>query len=111
MDGVEASRIIEATLKEISKQHGIELTTLSEAHRPILMALREEVAGKLAIAEKRRNSYWIVMITLFVVVAVFLFWLGIFVKAFGDLYVGGLCSVFARGLRFDCLGCVVKKTS
>lgn len=52
MDSVEASRIIEATLKEISKQHGIELTMLREAHRPILVALREEAAGKLAIAEK-----------------------------------------------------------
>lgn len=65
----------------------------------------------LAIVIAGFIAYWIVMITLFVVVAVFLFWLGIFAKAFGDLYVGGLCSVFARGLRFDCLGCVVKKTS
>ena len=52
MDGVEASRIVADTLRKISMQFGVDLDKLREAHRPILVALREEAAGKLAIAEK-----------------------------------------------------------
>ena len=51
MDGVEASRIIRVTLEAISKQHGIEIETLREAHRPILKALYQEAGEKLRTAE------------------------------------------------------------
>jgi hypothetical protein len=45
-------------------------------------------------------AYWLVMITLFVIAAVFIFWAVIFGLIFGDPYVGSLCSVFATGVTF-----------
>jgi hypothetical protein len=45
-------------------------------------------------------TYWLVMITLFVIAAVFIFWAVIFGLLFGDPYVGSLCSVFATGVTF-----------
>jgi hypothetical protein len=52
MDGVEASRIISATLEEISKQYGVDINTLREAHRPILDAMQEETREKMRVAEE-----------------------------------------------------------
>ena len=53
MDGVEASRIIEATLAEISKRHHIDLSQLRDEHRLILVALQKEANGKAYAAEER----------------------------------------------------------
>ena len=53
MDGVEASRIIEATLAEISKRHNIEISQLREEHSPILVALQKEASEKMAAAETK----------------------------------------------------------
>lgn len=44
--------------------------------------------------------YWIVMATLFVIGIVVVFWAFVFAYLSGDLYVGGLCSIFATGLTF-----------
>jgi hypothetical protein len=51
MDGVEAGRIVEETLKNISKRHGIDLEVLREEHLPILVALQKEKVAKQKIAE------------------------------------------------------------
>jgi hypothetical protein len=51
MDGVEAGRIVEETLINISKQHCIDLEVLREEHRPILVALQKEKVAKQKIAE------------------------------------------------------------
>jgi len=51
MDGVEAGRIVEETLKNISMQHGIDLEKLRDAHRPILVALQKEATEKRKLAE------------------------------------------------------------
>ena len=53
MDGVEASRIIEATLVEISKQHNLDLSKLREEHLPIKVALQNEANGKAYAAYDR----------------------------------------------------------
>jgi hypothetical protein len=53
MDGVEASRIVEETLKSISTQFGIDLHLLRVTHRPILAALQGEQIDKLATAEAK----------------------------------------------------------
>lgn len=53
MNGIEASRIVEETLKSISTQFGIDLQLLRETHRPILTALQEEQIDKLATAESK----------------------------------------------------------
>lgn len=45
-------------------------------------------------------AYWIVMISLFIAGAVFVFWAVIFALLFGDPYVGALCSIFATGITF-----------
>jgi hypothetical protein len=52
MDGVEASRIVSATLENISTQYGVDLNTLRDAHRPILVALQEETREKIRKAEE-----------------------------------------------------------
>lgn len=51
MNEVDASNVVEHTLNEISKQYGIDLTSLREAHRPILEALQEETNTKLVEAK------------------------------------------------------------
>ncbi len=53
MDGVEASKIIEETLLNMSLQFGVEIEKLREAHRPALVALHEEKDCKIRAAEKR----------------------------------------------------------
>lgn len=49
-------------------------------------------------------AYWLVMITLFIIGAIFVFWAVLFALLFGDPYVGGLCSVFATGITFWLIG-------
>jgi hypothetical protein len=56
MDGIEASRIIAETLKNISLQFGIDLEELRESHKPILLALHEEKDDKIKAAEKRGHD-------------------------------------------------------
>lgn len=45
-------------------------------------------------------AYWIVMIMLFVLAAVFIFWALLFGYVIGDPYAGSLCSLFATGITF-----------
>ena len=57
MNGVEASRIIEDTIRVISRRHCIDNSALHEELRPILVTLREEYAEKIQRAESAgRNS-------------------------------------------------------
>lgn len=51
MSGVEASRIVAATLESIAKNHNIDLAMLREEHRPIVVALNREMASKVYAAE------------------------------------------------------------
>lgn len=51
MYGVNASNVVEHTLNEISKQYGIDLTSLRKSHQPILEALQEDANTKLVEAK------------------------------------------------------------
>ncbi len=53
MDGVEASRIVESTLNQISDLCQMKRDRLREIHRPILVALQKECAEKVRIAEAK----------------------------------------------------------
>lgn len=45
-------------------------------------------------------AYWVVMATLLILGMVFVFWAVLFAFAFGDPYLGSLCSVVATGITF-----------
>jgi hypothetical protein len=53
MNAVEASKIVEATLVEISRIHNIDLEQLREEHSPILEALQNAESEKVAGIEMR----------------------------------------------------------
>jgi hypothetical protein len=54
-------------------------------------------------------AYWMIMLTLIILGAVFVFWAFVFSYFFNDPYIGGICSVFATGLSLWAYGAYSNK--